>query len=106
MLSSFQKCKLWKLGTRSKHERKICKTELNPNEFQAMQTTILGQSMTVGPWTTFLDHFMDYQPPLFPNRVLTIHSGIQESKIEPTIPVVESCVFWKVTSTQEFRNKM
>lgn len=82
MLSFFKKSKIWKLGTRSKHERKICETELqHPKESQAMQTIILGQSMAVGRWTTFMEHFLDYQPLLFPNRVPTINSGFQESKM-------------------------
>ena len=55
MLISFKKCKIWKLETRIKH----------PNESQALQTTIQGQSMTVGPWTTFMDRCMVYQPPFF-----------------------------------------
>ena len=44
----------------------MSETELqHPNESQALQAAILGQAMTVGPWTTFMDHFMVYQPTVF-----------------------------------------
>lgn len=43
----------------------MSETELQPNESQALQTTILGQSGAVGSCTTFMVHFMAYQPPAF-----------------------------------------
>ena len=42
----------------------MSETELQPNESQALQTTILGQSGAVGSCTTFMDH-LAYQPPVF-----------------------------------------
>ena len=36
-MSFFQNCKIWKLGTRRKHEQKINETKQHPNEPQALQ---------------------------------------------------------------------
>lgn len=47
-----------------KNEPKICETNKRKrhNEIQDLKTVILGSPLTVnllGPWTIFMDHFMD-----------------------------------------------
>lgn len=79
LLSKKQNIKTW--NTKKKRSRKISETKFqNHSEIQALQVTILGPPLTIhDSWS--MDHFMDCQLALFPNRVPSIHSGIQERKM-------------------------